>query len=378
MKTLSWCRGIRRTARTYSSTSASSSGRRAENEGGRHKYGAWVRNRDELGGRAVGEGKGMSVFGGYAEEYDAQRPSYPATMWDAAISLLLKWRHASQGDLSLLSAVDVAAGTGRGALELLTRGFGDVAAVDLDAGMLEQLEKRYHEKQKVSGDQMDGKMAESRLRTLHSSGDAVSELEDGSVDLVVCLQAFHWFSSYDIALREFHRLLSRKGTRESDGLLLVAWNDRDQSVEWVQKYEALLEKYNPAYDRSLKLAEAVTREGAIFTDTGLFDIIAGTELPAPLSRTRGVTASDGGSGRNPTLRIENPMENCTAETLNALGRTFSYVRNALTEGELESFEREVTALIAEYLRQNGCVDGFFNLPFITKVYLLRPRTLPPQ
>ena len=56
-------------------------------------------------------------------------------------------------------------------------------------------------------------------------------------------------------------------------MLVVAWNDRDQSVPWVAEYEGLIEKYNPRYRRELKLAEHVTDHGRLFTSSGLFEIV---------------------------------------------------------------------------------------------------------
>jgi len=47
----------------------------------------------------------------------------------------------------------------------------------------------------------------------------VQRIEDDSVDLLVCLQAFHWFDA-GAALKEFHRVLKPNGEK---GVLLASY-----------------------------------------------------------------------------------------------------------------------------------------------------------
>ena len=61
-------------------------------------------------------------------------------------------------------------------------------------------------------------------------------LEDGSVDVVVCAQAFHWFATRE-ALDEIHRVL------KPDGRLGLVWNVRDQRVDWVAGLTSIIEPY---------------------------------------------------------------------------------------------------------------------------------------
>ena len=70
----------------------------------------------------------LNVFGEFAEDYDTARPFYPKEMWDKLM------QDAGEG---ANRAVDIAAGTGRGCLELARRNF-DATAIDLDQGMLNQ------------------------------------------------------------------------------------------------------------------------------------------------------------------------------------------------------------------------------------------------
>ena len=43
------------------------------------------------------------------------------------------------------------------------------------------------------------------------------------------------------ALQEFHRILRTDTDAGKTGMLVVAWNDRDLSVDWMRDYEALVE-----------------------------------------------------------------------------------------------------------------------------------------
>lgn len=55
----------------------------------------------------------------------------------------------------------------------------------------------------------------------------------GSLDAIVCAQAFHWFAQAEV-LDEFARVL-RPG-----GILGLVWNVRDESVDWVAQITRLL------------------------------------------------------------------------------------------------------------------------------------------
>ena len=258
----------------------------------------------------------MSVFGGFADEYDVARPSYPEEMWD---NLVLD---AGEG---AKVAADVAAGTGRGCLELARRSF-DATAIDLDPGMLERV------KTHATTQGLDVNLIKAPAES--------TTLEDNSVDALICLQAFHWFDSQK-AVAEFHRIL-----RNENGIAVVAWNDRDLSVPWVAELEDVYEKYSPLYSRYLKLAEYVVDNGKKFTETGHFDI-------------------------DSVRFYNNPTKSMTADSLIDLTWTFSYIRGPF-EGESDEkvaeFEEELRSIVR---RHHG--DAPFEFPWVCKVYTLRSK-----
>lgn len=113
--------------------------------------------------------------------------------------------------------VDLGAGTGIFTRQLVQAGYSPIAIEPLA--------------------EMRAKLA-SRLPTVDVRSGSAEEtgLETASVDAVVVAQAFHWFN-HKAALTEILRIL------HPGGLLICVWNVRDESVEWVRKYETTLNKY---------------------------------------------------------------------------------------------------------------------------------------
>jgi ubiquinone/menaquinone biosynthesis C-methylase UbiE len=65
---------------------------------------------------------------------------------------------------------------------------------------------------------------------------------DGTADVVVAAQAFHWFDA-EKALAECHRVL-RPG-----GMLGLIWNVRDESMEWVAELTRIIDVYERSAPR---------------------------------------------------------------------------------------------------------------------------------
>lgn len=138
-------------------------------------------------------------FGDIAAFYDRSRPSYP----QAAVDWLV-----TDG---VGRVVDLGAGTGKLTALLVARGL-DVTAVEPSDGMREQLREVL-----------------PAVKALAGSGESLP-LPDGSVDVVLMAQAWHWVDP-ERASVEVARVL-RPG-----GYLGLAWNRRDKSVDWVRQLD---------------------------------------------------------------------------------------------------------------------------------------------
>lgn len=145
-------------------------------------------------------------FGSGADAYESARPSYPSD----AVAEIARVGALGPGRRVL----DLAAGTGKLTRLLVATG-AEVVAVEPVAAMRDVLTSV------VPG-----------VEALDGTAESVP-LPDGSVDAVTVAQAFHWFDRR-AALAEIARVL-RPG-----GALVLVWNTRDRSVDWVQRWSDLL------------------------------------------------------------------------------------------------------------------------------------------
>ncbi len=143
-----------------------------------------------------------SSFGAVADVYERGRPPYPP----AAIDWLVP-AHATR-------VADVGAGTGKLTRQLRERGL-DVIAVEPSAGMREQLRRAVPEVPALAG-----------------TGEQIP-LADGSVDLVIVAQAWHWVDP-GRAVPEVARVLA------PGGRLALLWNRRVEDEEWVADLSTII------------------------------------------------------------------------------------------------------------------------------------------
>ena len=141
-------------------------------------------------------------FGGVAEAYERGRPTYPA---DA-----VRWMLGDQPQVVL----ELGAGTGKLTRVIAELGH-DVHATDPDEAMLQILER-----------------VAPGIRTARASAEDIP-LADGSVDVVIAGQAFHWFD-LDTALPEIARVL-RPG-----GRICLVWNSRNEKIPWVRRLGSII------------------------------------------------------------------------------------------------------------------------------------------
>lgn len=143
-------------------------------------------------------------FADRATDYALFRPSYPNEAIDAVLAGL-------SGHEAL--AADIGAGTGISSRLLAERGL-RVLAVEPNAAMRESAEPH------------------PRVTFVDGTAEATS-LDDASVDLVLCAQAFHWFKPRE-ALAEFRRIL------KPGGRLAFLVNERDNTGAAMQDYNAAI------------------------------------------------------------------------------------------------------------------------------------------
>lgn len=287
-------------------------------------YGSWVEagawtNKDQ-GSKAE-----LNVFGGYAKEYDRYRPDYPQAMWDDVVTYFK--------DQEKVTAIDIASGTGRGAIKLMGLNYVTIAN-DADSKMLEVT--------KAHAKRMEYKDFSTCVAPAEDLGPKV---KDSIIDLIVCLQAFHWFDA-EKALAEFYRIVNKER-----GIALVAWNDRDLTDPFLNELEGLFEKYNPKYNRYLKIAEKLTSNGEIFTMGNKFDLLH-------------------------VRMYENPVKEMSIQDTIELCWTFSYVKNAIGSRNSEkgkSFNRDLTQLCEKYYKKMNDATQMYTFKWVCKLYILKPK-----
>ena len=95
-----------------------------------------------------------------------------------------------------------------------------------------------------------------------------------AADVVTVLHGLHLVPTA-AALREAHRLL------RPQGLLVAAWNDRDQSSPFIRDLEGLMEGFNADYSRHLKQRD-LNHWGDVLQQGGLFRLLEYSVHPNPL------------------------------------------------------------------------------------------------
>jgi SAM-dependent methyltransferase len=231
-----------------------------------------------------------------AADYVKYRPTYPAGAIDAILHGL--------GSPDRLVAADIGAGTGISARLLADRGV-RVTAVEPNAAMRQAAE------------------AHPGVHWHDSTAEATG-LPDGSVDLVICAQAFHWFNQR-MAVAEFHRIARPAGR------LVLMWNSRDTGDALTRAYVDAIREANGEHP-----AERRELDRGVIEAEGLFS--------------------------PPRLETFTHWQDLDCEGLIRRAASASYVPR---EGPAFDVLRNRLALIFERFRD---VRGLVRLMYITKVY----------
>lgn len=161
--------------------------------------------------------KPTARFGSRSKAYAAFRPSYPPSAIDAVLHGLGRPRE--------LTIADIGAGTGISAHLFAERG-ASVIAIEPNANM--RGAARSHD----------------LVRWLDGTGERTG-LADGSVDLAVACQAFHWFATIEV-LAEFRRIARRRAA--------MLQYERDERDEFTHAYGEIVRAYATDDTESLRAA----------------------------------------------------------------------------------------------------------------------------
>lgn len=208
-----------------------------------------------------------------ADAYERGRPEYSADAVNFVRAKLAEFLNSRVGARRGLAVADVAAGTGKFTKVLASFSpelVATIAAVEPVAAMrtkcaavLAAYLEDFANSPATSRVEVGNSPATSRVMVLDGTAEKLP-FADQSLDVVTVAQAFHWFDGA-LALPEIHRVL-RPG-----GMLLLIWNVRDESFDWIREMTDLMAPYEgtaPRY-RSMKWRIA-------------FDHQYESSLPAPL------------------------------------------------------------------------------------------------
>jgi SAM-dependent methyltransferase len=182
--------------------------------------------------------------------------------------------------------VDLGAGTGK-----LTRG---LVALGHRVTAIEPL------------DEMRGQL-EAAVPAVHAlTGSAESiPLPDGSADVVICAQAFHWFD-HTLAVSEIARVL-RPG-----GRLALVWNSRDDRNPWTARLSEIIGNETVAEDDVRAPIDESGSFEAVETSEFVFEQFLGRERLVDLVLSRSYCAKLSPAEREPVLEAVGSLYDSTA------------------------------------------------------------------
>lgn len=162
------------------------------------------------------ENNNTSRFSNRVDDYVKYRPDYPAAMLG-----FLEDNYRLQKDNII---ADIGSGTGISSLYFLKAGY-EVIGVEPNAEMREKSVEL---------------LAAFPLFIAVDGSAEHTTLDDGTIDVIIAGQAFHWFDVIETK-KEFKRI-SKPG-----GLLVLFWNERLLRSDFEKEYDALIVKHSIDY-----------------------------------------------------------------------------------------------------------------------------------
>ncbi|MFY9226600.1 MAG: class I SAM-dependent methyltransferase [Blastocatellia bacterium] len=245
-----------------------------------------------------------SQFNTCATEYHKFRPDYPMALFELLIERF------KLSNTSLIA--DVGCGTARASIAFAQQ---NIKVIGLDPS-LEMLQLGRKTSQDLG----------LQISFLQSSAEEIA-LSDKTIDFINCAQAFHWFNS-EKAFNEFKRIL-----KPTAGFALY-WNNRDQlTASYLAEVEELITKYNPKYKSGYQSQDwgQIIKDAQLFTDIEFYSF----------SHSEGLSIED----------------------FIGLTRSFSYVRNVLSDEDMSLFTNELESLLIK-----NSVNNQLQLPYQVKLW----------
>ncbi|WP_159123924.1 MULTISPECIES: class I SAM-dependent methyltransferase [Acinetobacter] len=243
-------------------------------------------------------------FSAAAELYQQVRPDYPADLspWLAeTLSLPV------DADL-----VDLGTGTGK-FIPYLRPLSSHITAIDPVPEMLAQL-----------------KLAHPDIHTLEGMSHQLP-LPNHSVNAVFCAQSFHWFSNLE-TLKELDRVL------KPQGFLVLVWNQRDITVDWVK---ALADCIAPLEGDTPRYYSGAWRK--VFEEQNLFQPYAETQM---------------------RQLQHGPVEQVVSKRL----LSTSFIA-ALPKEQQQQLKQQFEQIIKNYTDKGA--EDMINFPYVTYVYVFK-------
>lgn len=172
----------------------------------------------------------ITRFSDRVEDYVNYRPGYPEQ--------IIKILEGKTGLNNNSTIADIGSGTGISS-EIFLKNGNKVFAVEPNKKMRRSAELFYHKDSNFTS--INGRAEETNL-------------QEHSIDIIFCGQAFHWFNNHETKI-EFKRIL------KPHGHIVLVWNERQENDDFQKEYESLLKKipeYNVVTHRNISDSDIIT------------------------------------------------------------------------------------------------------------------------